>query len=118
MEYQQVSVRNRFPVRLHANVSGYDTALLPRRHIGRHVGVSIPRRPLTVSRDITTAEIVKRLDVTTLAVNKWREGSNQRAPLPYETTHVGKANRVFIKECDLITWLGAHRPDLLEIWRG
>lgn len=64
------------------------------------------------------AEIVKRLDVTTLAVNKWRQGSSFRGPLPFEIMKHGKANRVYINENDLIVWLGVHRPDLLHIWQS
>ena len=110
MEYQHnaftpTAYRGRFlpPLR---GVSMTTPAALPRR----------PLRPILARRRLTTAEIVKRLDVTTLAVGKWREGSSQRPPLPYTVERVGLANRVYIDEADLIAWLDVHRPDLKEVW--
>jgi hypothetical protein len=94
----------------------------PRRPFPRPVRRPFPalvpsQRALPDVPLLTIADLVKRLDVTTLAVNKWREGSKTRERLPSIIVKQGKANRVYIKEHDLVLWLAKHRPDLLEIWR-
>lgn len=115
MEYQQVMPNRPVPPRLHGNVTNsglYVATGLPRRLMKP----SIPRRALTQPRVVTTAQIVARLGVTTLAVGKWREGSRLRPPLRHQTTRQGRANRVLIHEADLLSWLKEHRPDLLQRW--
>lgn len=65
---------------------------------------------------LTLREIARRLDITLMAISLWREGSEQREPLPVIITNRGGANRVSIVETELMKWLGEYRPDLLARW--
>lgn len=67
-------------------------------------------------RTVTTADIVRRLGVSTLAVVKWRQGSPTRAPLESIVFKRKGANRVLFAEAVLLEWLEVHRPDLKEKW--
>jgi hypothetical protein len=62
---------------------------------------------------ITIAELVKRLDVTLVTVNNWRQGSTVRRPLPVEILTQGKRRCVRISRHHLKQWLAMYRPDLL-----
>lgn len=97
----------------HVNVK----SMPQRRHMVRFNDIRPVVLPQRLVRWVKIADIVKRLEVTTLAVNKWREGSTVRPSLASTTTQVGKSNRVAIKESDLVGWLELHRPDLLIKWR-
>jgi hypothetical protein len=74
----------------------------------------IPRHPL-LPPVTTTAQICKRLDVTTLTVNNWRKGTPHREPLKFSKDQKG---RILITQPDLFKWLRDYRPDLLELWQG
>lgn len=67
-------------------------------------------------KTVTTADIVRRLGVSTLAVVKWRQGSPTREPLQVISFKRKNANRVLFNETILMEWLEVHRPDLLERW--
>lgn len=112
MQYQQALAARRPVLPIHKNVM----ASLPRRR--PNAPTPLPRRSIAAPVRVTTADIVKRLDVTTLAVTKWRQGSSVRPPLPVHYERVGTRPRVFFWEQELLEWLGVHRPDLAEQWRG
>lgn len=76
----------------------------------------IPRRRVRSSRPVSTAEIVRRLGLTTMTVNLWRQGSVVRRPLPYRVEPRGERHWVQIEERDLVDWLSEYRPDLAERW--
>lgn len=69
-------------------------------------------------RTVTTADIVRRLGISTLAVVKWRQGSPTREPLQAISFKRKNANRVLFSEAVLTEWLEVHRPDLLERWQN
>ena len=63
-----------------------------------------------------TADIVRRLGVTTETVNQWRTGSRQREPLPCTQEAWRSGHRVSFEETDVIQFLRKYRPDLLDVW--
>lgn len=67
-------------------------------------------------RDLSSAEIARRLGVTLMTLNDWRKGSMLRYPLPTRTEEWGRGHRVWIKESDLVRFLDLFRPDLLQVW--
>lgn len=76
----------------------------------------VPRVRASRATYVTIAQICRRLDVTSMTLMSWREGTPGRRPLPYITEERGKRHRVLIAEGDLVRYLQDYRPDLAERW--
>lgn len=110
MQYQQVSMQRRPLPGFHSNV-------ISRVPAPRRTTAPVLRVPLQRPVMVTTADIVQRLGVTTLAITKWRKGSGSRDPLPARVSQVKNHNEVLFRETELLEWLRVYRPDLKERWQ-
>ena len=74
--------------------------------------------PHIEDRDVTTAEICNRCQISIMTVYQWRRGNpNTRYSLQVHEVPWGeRGHAVLIRESHLLQFLDDFRPDLLQLW--